>query len=423
MTAGRQAAPLSGPWLVIFVLLGAAPVLRIGDLQLVELLQLLWLGLATPFFVYQGLKIPSSGIWRRYGSGYLMFLGLCAGLSILSLRLTFYPPPDISILKQPVFLSLSRIFELFLVAYFMIAIAGALRRRPALLRLALDTYSWAGVASACVSIASWVLVTVAGISTFPVYGTDSRARGFFNEGGPYGMFLVSVALVILLRSRLFRPAYPVLRKLALSLLLIALVLSGSKAGFLAVILLCAIGLLVSGSRGQRLALLAGCAVVVFAFLSLFEGKVIGYFYAYLNFDEAMAYRPDDPSLIMGRVTGALIVPRMVAAHPVLGIGVGNYSLMRNDPDYLEGLPPVDSWDLAGMGLAGSTAEFGIPLTLLLLALLLRPLMHARKRRAPAIITVAAGFQPLALLLGVNLNFFYPWLVASFVLALEPCQPS
>ena len=43
--------------------------------------------------------------------------------------------------------------------------------------------------------------------------------------------------------------------------------------------------------------------------------------------------------------------------------------MRNDPDYLQGLPPVSEWDLPGMGLAGSAAEFGIPLTIFLLALL------------------------------------------------------
>ena len=126
---------------------------------------------------------------------------------------------------------------------------------------------------------------------------------------------------------------------------------------------------------------------------------------------------------MGRLAAFVIVPQMIAAHPLVGIGVGNYSLMRNDPDYLQGLPAVDDWDLAGMGLLGSTAEFGIPLTLFLLALLLRPSIRAGRRKSPAIVAVAAALLPLAFLLGVNLNFFYPWLVAAFVLSLEPAVDS
>jgi len=49
-------------------------------------------------------------------------------------------------------------------------------------------------------------------------------------------------------------------------------------------------------------------------------------------------------------------------------------------------------------------------------LLLRPLALSRKAAQPVVIAVAASFQPLAFLLGVNLNFFYPWLVPAFVMA-------
>ncbi len=162
-----------------------------------------------------------------------------------------------------------------------------------------------------------------------------------------------------------------------------------------------------------------CSVVLVTAISLVEGRLFGYFYAYMDFDEALAYRPGDPSLIMGRVAASLIVPRIIAAHPLLGIGVGNYSLMRNDPDYLQGMPSVTEWDLAGMGLFGSAAEFGIPVTVAFLALLWRPLVLAKKRRAATAVIVAAAFQPVAFLLGVNLNFFYPWLIAAFAIAQEP----
>jgi hypothetical protein len=406
-------------WLVLCVVLSTMPALKLGDVQGLELVQVFCLCLAAPLFAYRGMGVPVGGLWRQYGKGYLVFLCLATGVSILALRLPFFPPSNISVFKQPLILSLSRIFEFCLAICFMVAIAETLRRRPALLRLLLDGYSWVGTLSACASITSWVLLKTTGISTLLVYGPDVRVRGFFNEGGPYGMFLVSVVLVVLLRSHLFPPVYSFLSKAVLCVLLAALLLSGSKVGVLAGLGLCGTGIMVSGSGKRRFALIGLSVVLLAGFFVLFEDKLLGYAYAYMNFDESFYYRGEDRNLVMGRLTAAMIVPRMIAAHPLTGIGVGNYSLMRNDPDYLQGLPAVDDWDLTGMGLLGLTAEFGIPLTLLLFALLLRPIIRAGRRRSPAIVAVTAAFLPLAFLLGVNLNFFYPWLVAAFVLSLEP----
>ncbi len=401
--------------------LSAAPALKAGDVQALEIFQLLSVALAAPALLYRGVPVPASGAWRRYGPGYLVFMLLALATSALALRLTFYAPPGISILKQPGVLSLARTFELTLAIGFMLAAARAFEKHRSMLRMALDTYAWVGIASAWVSIGGWVLRKAVGISTFAVYGYEDRARGFFNEGGPYGIYLVSVGIVLLLRTRLFPPRYPAVAKALMVSVAAALALSGSKAGWLAVLCLSLLATAVTGSTRRRIAVLASSTAVLLLFLVLFQGRLFGYFYAYLNFDEALAYRPNDPSLIMGRITGAIVTPRMIAAHPVSGIGVGNYSLMRNDPEYLQGLPPVDDWDLAGMGLVGSAAEFGIPLTLLFVFLLLRPLLAARRRCAPALVAVAAGFQPLAFLLGVNLNFFYPWLIAAFVIGLEPAE--
>jgi len=403
-------------WLLLFVLLSAAPAAKIGDVQILEIAQIACLAVGVPVFLHRGLKVPASGVWREYGWRYLTILGLCAALSFTALRLPFFTPPGVSLLKRPLWISFARIFELFLVAFFMLRCAEAMRRRPALFRVALDAYVWTGTLSACLSIVAWGLAKTAGVEMFAVYGVDQRVRGFFNEGGPYGIFLVSVAVVVLLRARIFRPVYPALRWVLLAILGIALGLSQSKAGLLAAAGACGVAVLFAGSRFQKIAMVSVCALVITAALSLFGSKVFGYFYAYMNLEEAMAYRPGDPSLIMGRIAASVIVPRMIAAHPVLGIGVGNYSLMRNDPEYLENLPPVAEWDLAGMGLAGSAAEFGIPLTVFLLTLLLKPLAVARRTRQRAVVAVAASFQPVAFLLGVNLNFFYPWLVAAFVMA-------
>ena len=287
-----------------------------------------------------------------YGGKYALFLALALGLSLFALRLPFYPPPEIPAIKQPVWLSLSRTFELTLAIYFMLASARAFRGNPVLFRLALDLYAGIGVLSAAGSLLAWALLKTTGASSFLVYGFDDRVRGLFNEGGPFGMFLVSVAMALLLRGHLFSPKHPMLHKASLAILLAGLFASGSKAGLLAAVALCLVAAAASGSRVRRIALAGGCALILIVSAALFQGKLFGYFYAYLNFDEALAYRPDDPSLIMGRIAAAIVVPRMVEAHPLLGIGVGNYSLMRNDPDYLEGLPPVDDWICPAWGSPG-----------------------------------------------------------------------
>ena len=164
--------------------------------------------------------------------------------------------------------------------------------------------------------------------------------------------------------------------------------------------------------------MAGSLVIsIGLFIGLFRDRFVSYLFIYSNFEALVPLHEDDPSMMMGRLVAVFIVPRMILAHPALGIGLGNYSLMRNDPEYLDGLPPTNGWDLPGLGLLGSAAELGVPLTLFLLFLLLKPMNYARRAKSPGILVIAAGFQPVAVLLGVNLNFFYPWLVTAFVLSL------
>jgi hypothetical protein len=403
-------------WVALFAGLSTAPVLKIADVQAVEWAQLLWLAQALPVFIYGGMRIHRSGN-SRYSVGYAVFLAACVALAAVSFRLEFYTPPDISVLKQPFILSLSRVFEYFMASFFMVKLAGEMRRNRSALRLALNIYIGAGVLSAILSIAGWIVVNISGVNVFTVYGYDERVRGFFNEGGPYGVFLVSVAVALVVRALAFRNGFGLAGQIAFGLLLVALLLSGSKAGLLVAAGLLGLGVAFAGNRWQRAATVGGGALIVCVLLTLFQGKLLGYAYAYMDLDEALAYRPGDPSLIMGRIAAAAILPRMISEHPVLGIGPGNYSLMRNDPNYLQGLPPVDDWDLPGMGLFGAAAELGIPTTVFFLFLLMWPLKDAVRQRAGAGLAVCAGFQPLAFLVGVNLNFFYPWLVAGFVISL------
>jgi len=421
MPASDGSGIAAGPWLTVFAALSAAPALRIGDVQVLEVAQVLSVSAAAVLAIHAGFRVRFPPVWREYAGRYLALLCACAAVSAISLRLPFYPPPGISALKQPLAISLSRLVELFLAMYSLLLAAGALKRSPKWRRAALDAFAGVAILSACASVLGWLLVKGAGIATPVVYDFNDRVRGFFNEGGPYGLFLVAASLAVLLRAHLKPYVYRFQAPMTLGLFGAALLLSGSKAGLLAAAGLAVLGVLISGSRRQRLTLIAA-AVVFLAGLALFQRQLLAYWLLYQDIDEVAANHPGDPNYVMGRVTGALIVPRMIAAHPLGGIGLGNYSLMRNDPEYLQGLPAVDEWDLTGMGLAGAMAELGVPLALCLFAVLLRPLRMARKRKEASVVAIAAAFQPLSFVLGVNLNFFYPWLITALALASQRAEP-
>jgi hypothetical protein len=396
--------------------LSAIPELRLGDVQAVEMLQLLRVLLVALLFVQIGGRFPNGGVWREYGRGFLVFLALSSLFAAAAIRLRFYTPSSISLLKAPIVLSISRIFEVALAIYFLLAIADTLRARPKLLRGALSTYVAIGTLSAVASILAFIIFLNTGSNALFVSPLDHRARGFFNEGGPYGLFLVSVIIVFSLRRRLYPVVSPVRGRAALFLIWIALFLSASKAGLLAAIVCGVVATLFAPISRRRIVAALVLPIACLSFLGLFQFALRGYVRSYLGFDEAVLFRPEDRNLVMGRVVAAFIIPRMIVSHPILGIGIGNYSLMRNDPDYLKGLPPVNDWDLPGLGLISDAAELGLPLTLFLAILLLRPFRRARKQKAAGVFVAAAAFQPIALLLGVNLNFFYPWLITAFLLA-------
>ena len=101
--------------------------------------------------------------------------------------------------------------------------------------------------------------------------------------------------------------------------------------------LAGLGVLFSGNRRHK-KILIGATVLLLAVLGLFQRQLVTYWLLYQDIDEIAAYHPGDRNYVMGRVTGALIVPRMIAAHPIGGIGLGNYSLMRNDPEYPRDFP-------------------------------------------------------------------------------------
>ena len=250
VTRARRIHLVPARWLTALIVLSEIPELRLGDVQALEMLQLLRAVLILLFFAQIGAKLPTGGVWREYGRGFVAFLGLTAALAVAAIRLRFYAPSSISLLKLPVILSISRILEIALAAYFLLAIADTLRTRPELLKGALRIYGAIGVLSAIVSIVAFVIFISTGVNVVFLNPLDYRARGFFNEGGPYGLFLVSVLIVLALRRRLYPPVSHIGVRTALAVVWVALFLSASKAGLLAAIL-CGIASLLTTTGHRR----------------------------------------------------------------------------------------------------------------------------------------------------------------------------
>jgi hypothetical protein len=395
--------------------------LKIGSFQPEDFVLLLLFGFCIAKFLCSrfSFRIAAElgGLFKSYG----LLLLLLASLSVLSVRLPFYPLIDASFLKQPVIFSLSKILQLAATVCGFLWLTNVFMTEKKLFTRAMSAYWLTGLAVSVYAILCYVAIAIthsssetAIVGAYIRGGEILRARGFFNEGGPFGIYVVSIFLVGLLRRHVTgrRPGL-----VNIGILALAFILSASKAGFFAAALLFFFSIISAASFRQKVFYL----ILSVAFLwgiaaSLnFDAQLYGYLYSFQNIEEQLAARGTDLNLVVGRVSALYIVPKMISAHPVTGIGLGNYPLMRNDPHYLGILPAIpEIEDMAGIGIPGIAAEIGIPATLWLLVLLFIPYRVCRK--SASILAVAAVFQPLAHTFAVQLTFFYPWFVSACALA-------
>lgn len=338
-----------------------------------------------------------------------LFFFLIAG-SLLSLRLHFYPPlEETSMFKQAPFATFVRLVEVMISisSLFIVALAG--RDSPAALRAIMTAYVSCALLNAVWGVFCWIAwlggVTLPGITDVDLDGI-ARIRGFFSEGGPFGVYMVSAVIVQMIRGHFLKYVSPRSFYVGLGVLVLALIGSQSKAA--ALIGICALIVYVIRVRSGRLVIFFGMAAIVLAMASNLVQGLEGYYKNFADYEAAARERPEDWSLLMGRLAASVLLPRIIADHPVLGIGIGNYSLVRNDPSYLLGLPRVEKWDLHGLGLLGYLAELGIPLTLFVLWFYATPLINAWRTR-PWIVLLCC-YPLLAALFGVQINFAYPWIV-------------
>lgn len=391
--------------MVICFLCGFTDV-KVADVQIVEIVIIL--AVSFSFLVpQQRLSVQGSPIIVDIIPKFIALILLLLAGSLLSLRLQFFPVPDTGPLKQPPYASLIRVVEVALSISSMLYVALTAREDPNVFRKLLAAFVW----SALLGAAWGIIAFVASFGGFEMLGVTPgvipRISGFFVEGGPFGVYLVGAIILQIVRGHYLRYVSQQAFYGQLGVLIVALLGTQSKAsvaltGAIAIVFLIK-------TRHFRLMVLMAIAMIPVALTSNIVAGTQGYYYNYANYEQAAAERPEDTSLIAGRLAAAVLLPRIVADHPVFGVGLGNYALVRNDPAILRGLPYLSIWDAPGLGLFGYLAELGIPLTLFVLWLYAYPLLKAWRRRPW--ITLLCSYPLLAAIFGVQLNFAYPWIIA------------
>ena len=389
--------------------------LKFASLQMEDVFLL---GLTTwcfASFAANGSSLRISNTLRPLLKDYALLLVLLFTTSVFALRLQFFPLVGVSILKEPVFLSLSRFIQLTAVIVGFIWLANLLQNNREALRKALQTYWFTGLFVCSYAIVSYLLLHFAHINIGGASpGGGGRARGTFNEGGPFGLYVVSLFVVAVLRRLVFGCR---IGTVAAATVLIAFALAFSKAGFVALGVM-GIAWVASHRISVRTVVLGSLIVSILAAVGVAlhpERQIRDYTISYENIHAKIEHgHRADYNLVLGRVAAGYIVPRMVEAHPLLGIGIGNYPLMRNNPKYLGPLPPVYRHeDLPGLGLIGYAPDFGIPGLLAMSWLLTAPFRICR--RTSLKLSVLGLFQIICHLFGAQLTFFYPWFVSACIL--------
>lgn len=234
--------------------------------------------------------------------------------------------------------------------------------------------------------------------------SGGRLRGFFVEGGPYGLycaFLASLSLYI--------------RKIIFALVFaFALYLSQSKAGvafFLSFSFVCFF-FKVSALRGfleaNKIRFFFGAMLLL-----LFSSWVVftfayNYVALFFSIEDVLHNHINDTSFVYGRVAASHIGYNMFLHNPFFGVGLGDYSLVRNNFHYRQFFPDVSGWDLTGLGgIFNLLIENGVFGFLLFFSFWVYVFFfYGRRENKNNIILAYIFILPFAF--GLQLYFPYPW---------------
>ena len=244
-------------------------------------------------------------------------------------------------------------------------------------------------------------------------------RGFTNEGGPYGLYVITLIFLTLVMQNEGWLSRPVA---VLSQILFCINVLGSQSkaalfeAFVLAVLVPALHL-----RGKRLVVmtLASVLAVCSAWVLLdIPSRILPYTRAINEYRRVSTLRPTDGNLVAGRAAGIFLAPTMIQAHPFIGIGLGNYPIVRDDPQYRRGTPIVGlSLDAPSLGPIDYIVDLGFPLFFFFTWAEIAPGLSMVRRGEKIGLVCLVLMQPVANWFGAHLNLTYPWVCAAIGLGI------
>lgn len=239
-----------------------------------------------------------------------------------------------------------------------------------------------------------------------------RLRGLYVEGGPYGLMLSFIFILTYFtdkKKRIYNQLF---------LVFVILFLAKSKAGLICVLII--ITLKNSLYLKQKFKQIIVPFVLISIVSLYFIGKKISYMYVSEmdKIHQSVQERPNDTNLIMGRLSGFYIIPKMILDNPTFGIGLGNYPLARNNKEYrgFFPLPPKEVRDMDASGFGGITdiiIEMGLVGLIMFFSIIYLLMLELYMIRYGIIIL---SFYIVLFSMGVQLYFLYPWILFSIIIA-------
>jgi hypothetical protein len=393
-------------------------VLKVGAIQYLELIFAADLIVLAALTARRGLEIRLYRPFLEIAKSYGIFLIAAFVLCLFALRQDFPGAANSGIFKKPVVVTVARMAELFLDVFYMLYLASLFREDERLCRFGAKTYCWAGIAGCLYSFATLPLNVLYG-AQLGTYVDLHRFRGFNNEGGGFGMHLLTVgALMIVIYQRKWISRRQFLWGLAI--VSIGFLGSRSKSGLFALALVGILNLLWLYRGWKRWTLVASLCAGLIAVSSVFsfQAAIDAYIRGSEQYQKMSNLRAEDANFVMGRISGAVLAPRMIKAHPLIGIGWGNYPLVRDNPEYRRGTAfSLGSVDAPNLGIFDYLVDLGFPLWLYLIWIELKPMVMLMSRRADHWLVNLAFMLPLSNWAGVHLNLIHPWIVVAFALGL------
>jgi hypothetical protein len=395
------------------------PQFKFANVQVLEMFMLGHLMFLLFSLGLNGFRTEVRGLWISPGRNYALVMAGILFVSMSSIRLPRYPPMyGPYFLHVPLLVVAMRYMELFVVVFYCLYAAELMRRDSRLRDYALRAYLNSAIVTSFITFLGLFIWKATG-ATLGVNG-EGRGQGMFPEGGPWGLYLLTVGMVvwILWKRRAISHSKMVF---AAGTLLLAFYYSRSKACVFCAFLIFVTQILMGRSWRQKLVSVAALAVISAAAWWIFDvPRIYSQMTGLREKAEVTVFlNRDDPNIAYGRVAGSVIIPRMIAAHPWLGIGLGNYPVMRNDPKYLGIMYKDRYYDLPGLGLLWVAAELGLISLVALYGIMLYPALRVRRTRGHPLLLTLALCQPFVHLMGAQITLFYPWITSAFVLSFLP----